>query len=83
MKVTKKTVTVDGRQYTARLIDGECVGIEGSRFIVSTWGWRHGKDRIYTETFFDLAMNGRIAKKVLKALQAESTKMLTAEVTAA
>jgi hypothetical protein len=83
MKVTKKTVMVNGRGYTAMLIDGECVSIEGSRFAVSTWNWRYSKDPIYTEIFIKLDMNGRIAKKVLKALKAESTKVLTAEVTSA
>jgi hypothetical protein len=71
MNITHKKVMVNGRLYTARFIDGECISIQGSREIVSTWGWRHGKDRIYTEVFFDLTMKGRLAKKVLKALQAE------------
>jgi hypothetical protein len=71
MNITHKTVSVDGRQYRAKLIDGKCVSIEGSREAVSAWGWRHGKDRIYTEVFFNLAMRGRIAKKVLKALEAK------------
>jgi hypothetical protein len=83
MKVTKKTVMVNGRGYTAMLIDGECVSIEGSREIVCTWGWRSGRDRIYTEVFFKLSMNGRVAKKVLKALKTESTKVLTPAGTAA
>ncbi len=70
MNVIKKKVSVNGRPYVATIIDGECASIEGSREAVCTWGWRHGKDRIYTEVFFKLSMNGRIAKKVLKALAA-------------
>jgi hypothetical protein len=75
VNVEKKKVMVNGREYTARFIDGECTAIEGSREVVSTWGWRHGKDRIYTEVFFNLNLKGRIAKKVLKALKVDLKTM--------
>jgi hypothetical protein len=69
MQVIKQNVQVDGKVYTATLIDGKCVSIAGSRYAVCTRGWRSGRDKIFTEVFFNLAMNGRIAKKVLKALE--------------
>jgi hypothetical protein len=78
VNVAKKKVMVDGRLYTACFIDGECTSIEGSREVVSTWGWKHGKDRIYTEVFFKLSLKGRIAKKVLKALRVDPKTMRAA-----
>ena len=69
MQVIKKHVRVDGKVYTAILVDGDCAGIYGTRFAVSSWGWRSGRDKIYTEVVFRLSMTGRIAKKVLKALE--------------
>jgi hypothetical protein len=74
MQVIKQNVRVDGKVYTATLIDGQCVSISGSRHAVCTWGWRSGKDKVFTEVFFELTMSGRIAKKVLKALQASEEK---------
>jgi hypothetical protein len=74
MQVIKKHVQVDGKVYTAILVDGECAGIYGTRYAVSSWGWRSGRDKIYTEVVFRLRMNGRIAKKALKALKASEEK---------
>lgn len=71
VNIIKKKVSVDGRTYTATLIDGECISIQGSRNAVCSWGWRMGKEKIVTEVFFKLVMSGRVAKKVLKALEAK------------
>jgi hypothetical protein len=73
--IEKKKVMVNGRLYTARFIDGVCASIEGSREVVSTWGWKHGKDRIYTEVFFKLNLQGRLAKKILKVLKVDPKTM--------